>query len=438
MAPPDGVKRGLGVWHRRAGKDSTAVNLAALKAHQRVGTYWHLLPTTVQARRVVWTETDAQGRRIIEQAFPLALRETSSEKDMSIRLLNGSLWQLGGSDNYNSLVGSNVLGVVFSEWALCDPAAWDYIRPILVENGGWALFIYTPRGRNHGWTLYETVRKQPARWYTSRLTVDDTRRENGEPVITREQVAEEIADGMSEERAAQEFDCSFAAGVEGAYFARQMEAAREDGRIGRAPWNPRHPVHLYFDLGIDDATACWFGQRIGWQRVWFKYLEWRDEALAGVFRELAAMPLRYGTINLPHDGAQRDKGTGRRIREYADDAWNEQPGDIIVHEAYDVQNSIEAARHLITQSWFDEEGCERGLSCLLNYAKVWDEKRRVYQMQPRHDWASHGADAWRLAGMDDVDEPIHEIADGRLDTGKPKVHSQVRGAISSSSKGARV
>jgi hypothetical protein len=442
MAPRDGLKRGCMVWHRRAGKDSFAINLTDVKAHQRVGTYWHLLPTTIQSRRVVWNETDGQGRRIIDQAFPPEVRSKTHEHEMAIRLRNGSFWQLGGSDNYNSLVGSNVVGVVFSEWALCDPSAWDYIRPILVENGGWALFITTPRGRNHAWDLWERV-KDSQRWFTSKLTVRDTAREDGTPVISEEDVESEREEGMSDEKVEQEFYCSFAAGVEGAYFSRALETAREDDRIGRVPWNKRVSVHLYFDLGIDDSTAVWFCQREGWMRKWFRYEEWQDVALADVFLVLADMPYRYGTINLPHDGKQRDKGTGRTLEDYANDAFDDQRSVVMVHPAYGVQPSIEAARALISQSWFDEsgkarpirrepgesdhvQGCDRGLQCLLNYQKIWDPKRKVYQQNPAHNWASHGADAYRLAGMDDIDEPIHEIGDA---PSRPAVVSQVRGSI---------
>lgn len=441
--PRDGVRRLLLNWHRRGGKDSFAGNATCVKAHQVVGTYWHLLPTTVQSRRVMWNETDSHGRRMIDQMFPKTLREKTLEHEMAIRFRNGSFWQLGGSDNYNSLVGANVRGVVFSEWALCDPGAWDYIRPILVENDGWAMFIFTPRGRNHGYDLYERARVSP-RWFCSRKTILETKREDGEtPIVTKDQVQDEIDEGMSFEKAEQEFYCSFAAGVEGAYFATYIETAREEERIGRVPWNKRLAVHLYFDLGIDDSTAVWFGQRDGWMRRWFRYEEWQDVALQDVFLTLAEMPYRYGTINLPHDAKQRDKGTARSLEEYAEDAFEDQRASVIVHRAYGVQDTIEAARALITQSWFDESGqarpvrretgdskhvngCDRGLQTLVNYQKIWDTKRKVYQQQPLHNWASHGADAWRLAGMDDIDEPLHDVGDS---ASRPTVVSQVRGSI---------
>ena len=199
--------RGAAVWHRRAGKDSTALNLTARDMCKRVGTYWHLFPEQAQARKAIWNGIDRQGRRIIDQAFPKALRDRTnpgSSQEMLIRLANGSTWQMAGSDNYDSLVGSNPVGVVFSEWSLAHPEAWDYIRPILVENGGWALFIYTPRGRNHGYSTYLNALAADD-WFCELLTVDDTQ------LVTTEQIEAERLAGMSEAKIRQEFYCSFEA-----------------------------------------------------------------------------------------------------------------------------------------------------------------------------------------------------------------------------------
>ena len=141
---------------------------------QRVGMYWHMLPEAAQGRKVIWDGIDRQGRRIIDQAFPKEIRKTQNEHEMKIEFINGSIWQVVGSDNYNSLIGANPVGIVFSEWSVAKPSAWDYMRPILAENGGWALFIYTPRGRNHGYDIYKVAKTNPA-WFSQLLSVDDTK-----------------------------------------------------------------------------------------------------------------------------------------------------------------------------------------------------------------------------------------------------------------------
>ena len=198
-----GGKRAVAVWHRRAGKDSVALNMTVCAAFQRVGTYWHMLPQQAQARKVIWDGIDREGRRMIDQVFPEVVRGgKASQQEMKISLVNGSMWQLCGSDNFDSLVGANPVGVVFSEYSVADPQAWDYIRPILAENGGWALFIYTPRGKNHGYRLLMSSREDD-RWFSEILTVEDT------GTIPMEAIDDERKAGMSEEMIQQEFFCSF-------------------------------------------------------------------------------------------------------------------------------------------------------------------------------------------------------------------------------------
>lgn len=124
--------------HRRWGKDEVALNWTAVAALQRQGAYWHLLPEASQGRKAIWDAVNPHtGRRRIDEAFPPELRSQTKDQEMFIRFRNGSTWQVVGSDNYNSLVGSPPAGVVFSEWALAKPDAWTYLRPILAENGGW-------------------------------------------------------------------------------------------------------------------------------------------------------------------------------------------------------------------------------------------------------------------------------------------------------------
>ena len=143
-------------------------------AHQRIGLYLHMLPTARQARKVVWDAITKQGERLIDQAFPVELRDgDANNTDMKIKLRCGSIYQVVGSDNYDSLVGTNPVGVIFSEYALSDPAAWNYIRPILRENDGVAIFISTPRGQNHFYEMCEMAKRNDS-WFYSFKTYRET------------------------------------------------------------------------------------------------------------------------------------------------------------------------------------------------------------------------------------------------------------------------
>lgn len=169
-----GYKRFIFVWHRRSGKDKTAFgNILPRRAFERVGTYFYLLPTYSQAKKVIWDGIDKDGFRFLDH-IPKELIRSKNETNMQIELINGSIIQLIGADNIDRIVGTNPIGVLFSEYSLMKPGVWEFIRPILAENGGWAGFIFTPRGMNHAWKLMQVALQNPDEWYVSVLGVQDT------------------------------------------------------------------------------------------------------------------------------------------------------------------------------------------------------------------------------------------------------------------------
>lgn len=384
----EGGKRGVAVWHRRAGKDSTAMNWTAVAAHQRRGAYWHMLPEQAQGRKAVWDGIDRQGRRMIDQAFPSPLRNSVNKQEMKIELKCGSIWQVVGSDNYNSLIGSNPVGIVFSEYSVADPAAWDYLRPILVENGGWALFIYTARGRNHGAILYEMAKKNKS-WFSQILTVDDT------GIIPPEAIEEERQAGMSEDMVAQEYYCSFAAAVVGAYYGKQMQAAEEQGRVTKVAYDPSIPVETWWDLGINDAMSIWFVQRAGVEIHLIEYYEMTGEGLPHYAKELQNRPYVYSQHCAPHDIEVRELGTGKSRKETA-----ESLGIVFVTSPLlPIMDGIDTVRSMLSRCWFDAEKCARGIEAMKQYRKDWDDKLKIFRDRPLHDWSSHGADAFRTGAV---------------------------------------
>lgn len=224
-------------WHRRAGKDRTGLELIREESQKRVGSYWHLYPLQVQAKRAIWNGVDPQTEtRLLDLVFPPAMRQDENSQDLFFRFRNGSTYQLCGSDNYDRLVGSNVVGVLLGEWALCDPRAWAYILPILLENGGWAAFIYTYRGRNHAYQMAQKLRHDP-RWYVDVRTINMTRRANGAPVVSAADVEAERtslvamhgrtrADAMIRE----EFYMDPMAALPGSVYGGSMSALIAEGR----------------------------------------------------------------------------------------------------------------------------------------------------------------------------------------------------------------
>jgi len=136
-----GYKRVLAILPRRAGKDVTAWNIMLRAALKKVGVYFYCAPTYSQGRKIIWDSITNEGVKFLDY-IPPELIERSNDQQMKIHLINGSLIQVIGSDNYDqSLVGSNPQAIVFTEWALSDSRAYQFARPILAANGGWALFI---------------------------------------------------------------------------------------------------------------------------------------------------------------------------------------------------------------------------------------------------------------------------------------------------------
>lgn len=390
-----GFRRGVSVWHRRAGKDKTLLNLLAKEAFKRVGAYYYFFPSYTQGRKIIWDGIDRDGFKFLNH-IPVEVRLGTNATQMQIRLRNGSLIQILGSDNIDSIVGTNPVGCVFSEFSLQDPRGWDFVRPILRENGGWAFFNFTPRGKNHAWDLYRMAEDNPE-WFCERLTIKDT------GVLTEQDIEAERRAGMSDDLIEQEFFCSFEAAVPGAYFGQELRAARDQGRITAVPHVPGIPVKTWWDLGMDDSTTIWFSQDHGREVHFINYEEHSGEGLAfyaGLLREIAKeRKFSYGDHWGPHDIEVRELGTGKSRREVAREMGLnfqacQRPGT--------KEDAIEAARKLLAYSWFDKDHCAKGIDALAAYRKDYDEKNQVYKLRPVHDWASHGADAFQTAALGHV------------------------------------
>jgi phage terminase large subunit len=383
-----GIKRLDLAWHRRAGKDLFTINWCGTQCFQRPGVYWHILPTYAQGRKIVWEGVTRDGRPFLDH-FPEELVERKRNDDMSVWLKGGSLYQVIGADKPDSLVGANPFGVVFSEWSLMNSSVWELLRPILAENGGWAIFIYTPRGRNHAHKQHLMAEKDPL-WFAERLTVDDTK------AVPQEVIDQNRREGMPEELVQQEFYVSFDAPLVGSYYGAELTLASEQGRIGRVPHEPTKKVNTFWDLGMRDATCIWFHQQIGREHRLIDFEHASGVGLAYYVKMLAEKPYVYDTHYVPHDAAVRELGTGTSRVETAQSLGLM----LTIVRKLDLMDGIEATRNLLRKCWIDEVSCDYGYQALQQYTKQESGERDpdgtiVYREQPVHNWASHPADALR-------------------------------------------
>lgn len=398
------------VWHRRAGKDKTYWQIAVAATQERVGSYWYMLPKSTQARKAIWKGRGKDGLRFLDH-IPPEIIASINNTEMYIEFTNGSLLYVLGSDSYNNLVGNNPLGVVYSEWSLCDPASWDYIRPILAENGGWAMFCYTPRGRNHGFTLYEAAKKFPDRWYVSLLTVDDTKDNKGNAVITADIIQEERDEGMSEDMIQQEYYCSFDAAIPGAYFGKEVRAAYEDNRVTRIPIEKSLETYTFWDLGISDDMAIWIMQPIGKEiRLICCYSnsgEGMEHYINWLHEFADKHKIRWAEHYAPHDIEVRELMSGESRLDTAKKMGIKFK---TVPRVKNKMDSINALRAIFPRLLFDKERCENGINAVASYHREYDEKRKVFKDRPEHDWSSNFSDALQQLAMAWKDKIIKKPA----------------------------
>ena len=380
-----GYKKIIAILPRRAGKDLTAFNLLIRMALTKVGIYWHCLPTQAHARKVIWDAISNSGKSFLSY-IPPELITSKNASLMSIKLINGSIIQLVGSNNYNSLIGTNPCGIIFSEYSTADPKAYQFLRPVLIANDGWVIFLSTPRGKNHLYDLYKIAQDNPNDWFSYKLTVDDTKH------IPKEMIDKEIASGeMSYDLAMQEYWTSWDLGVEGAFYTKILDKMRLNNQITTIMWNPEYKVHTAWDLGWADPTCIIFFQLIGNAIHIIDHYKKSFEPQEHFANLVLSKPYTYGTHIFPHDIKVHETQTGlTRFNSYSQLGIH---GEIATKLSFD--EGIEKVRASLPRTFIDQVRCAELIKSLENYRQVYDSTNNVYKSGPLHDWSSHDADCAR-------------------------------------------
>ena len=384
----DGFKKLLIVLPRRAGKDITSFGILVRAAIKRIGIYYYLLPTAVQARRVMFDGITSEGMKILD-FIPRDLIKPNgiNIQQMKITLINNSIIQFVGSENFDSLRGTNPVGCVFSEYAYQHPQCYPTLRPVLLANNGWAIFISTPFGENHFYNLYEVAKGNPEEWYTCFMTVNDTQH------ISEEEIRREIESGeISHDMAEQEYYCSFSIGAIGAYYSKYLNKMELNNQVGVVDWEPNFPVHSSWDLGMRDATSILMFQVIGRSVNIIDMYQNSDVGLEHYINVLQAKQYTWGKHIAPHDIQVRDFSSGGLSRF---DKASQLGFRFTLAPNLSIIDGIESVRTTLPRIYIDNTKCKLLVAALRNYRKEYDSARKVYKNQPLHDHNSHIADSLR-------------------------------------------
>ncbi len=400
------------VCHRRFGKTIFSLNQLidrALRNPNPMPRFAYIAPTYGQAKRVVWDQLKHYTSKI-----PGA---EANEADLRVDIAgNKSRIMLLSAENPASLKGIYLDGVVLDEYAEMNPAAWsEVIRPTLSDRKGWASFIGTPKGQNNFHKLYEYAKAGvDPEWFSALYKASET------GIIDATELAS-ARRTMTPEEYEQEYECSFNAGLVGAYFSKELNVAESQGRIGVVPYDPHLPVDTYWDLGIDDMASVWFCQSMRGRHRMVDYYEVCGasipEVVEAVRRKLPGS-CSFGEWVLPHDANARDFSTGvAQIQIFHDHGCRPSR---IVPKVGTKREGINAARMALPTVEFDKIRCKRGLEALWNYQRKWNSKNNVFEESPLHNWASNGADAFQQFGLGARPSSRHSgINDRRYDQGQP-------------------
>jgi hypothetical protein len=375
------------VAHRRCGKTVLCINdliYRALIDDKEEGRYAYVAPYYGQSKTIAWDYLLQFSRPVLAKA---------NQSELWVELINGARIRLFGADNPDALRGLYLDGVVLDEYADMKPSIFGaVIRPLLADRKGWATFIGTPKGHNAFWEVYNNA-TQDKSWYVKVLRASQTG-------LLDQAELDDATKTMTQDQYLQEFECDFESAILGAYYGKEMRALTDGGRIREVEYDPLFPVHTAWDLGYSDDTAIWFFQVVHGEIRCLDYHSSNGQPVAfyaGIIQSREKeRGYKYGTHWLPHDARAKTLSSNRSVIEQLSDKIPLKT--IKIAPNLKLQDGIQASRLALTRAWFDHK-CNDGIECLRQYQREYDEDKKVFRDKPRHDWTSHGADAFRYLAL---------------------------------------
>lgn len=414
------------VAHRRAGKTVACVNEAvtrALYSRKHRPRYAYIGPLLKQAKKIAWEylkeyTNGFQGKK-------------PSESELTVKLAhNNAEISIYGADNPDAFRGQYFDGVILDEYGDMAPSVWSKVLlPTLADRQGWAVFIGTPKGKNHFYKIFRRSQgldlPENSHEYLTKLSwYNFILRASESGILPPDELMLQRSE-MTEDEYQQEYECSFDAAVLGTYYASLINLIETRGQVNESvEHDPQFPVFVVFDLGYSDSTSAWFWQTRPDGIAVIDYEEASGKALSYYFDMLRHKGYRYGKIWLPHDARAKSLQTGRSTVEQflaqsfpTFDTGQARLVDIVPNLS--LQHGIDAARLMIPSCHFNVVKTHIGIECLRAYRRKWDEELRVFSDTPLHDWTSHGADAFRYLALVAKERIVLPSSDQKIDLNQP-------------------
>lgn len=206
---------------------------------------------------------------------------------------------------------------------------------------------------------------------------------------------------------------AFMGSMQGAFYTSQMKYLRESGRITSVPYDPKHGVFTWWDLGVNDLMTCLFMQYIKGEYRFIDYHESSGEGWAFYSQMLAQKGYNYTKHFFPHDGNNRIRGAQIRT----DKQMAQQVGIRPIHVTNRTKSVYDDIRNhcipILKMCYFDAQRCDKIITHLDNYRRKWSKADSMFTNEPLHDEASHGADAFRTFAVNPslIKEDDYEVVD---------------------------
>lgn len=433
--------------HRRYGKDFCSFLIMLICALKYPGNYYIFAPYFRQAKEIVVDGKTLNGLPLVETLVPrVILKDPKSpgifnKSDWSVELFNNSKIFIRGADNPDSNVGVGARGIIYTEAALMKPNFYQYMKPavdmVINKTGfGFVIFISTPRGKSNWFTKLfidyftkyreEKYKKVRDKWYVDVQKASESKNALGLPVLKKEYLEEQQAT-MTPEAYMQEYECACNLTLAGAWYAKEIEEAYKDKRIGsyghyeevcdRGKYYKEYtgyywrasPVYVCWDIGKRDHTVVWLYQ-INPTNLHPRFI-WHYRA-SGVgpdhmVQEVKKFCKRKGITGhrlniLPHDGDVEEwTATSKRsdyIRNLGEKVYTLSKSDLAKDGMITLITQINAIRQDFKYVEIEDNECRLGVIKLQEYVKKFNKSTGEYMDVVDHDAndkASDDADAFR-------------------------------------------